>query len=114
VGGTALGAGMIVAGGAPVAVQPYQIFTQGDKLWATRGVVQLSRAETLSLQRLFGQSIRGVQNALRRTELPPGLTREALMKYRDIAVRAVRSGNNAELQSLRIKLVDKVLAMMGG
>lgn len=64
------------------------------------------------LKRLFGRGIEGAKQALTRGEIPPGLTREALMAYRELARRAIERGVDPGVQALRIEIIDQVLKKM--
>jgi hypothetical protein len=52
----------------------------------------------------------GAQKALEAGEIPAGLTREALMVYREIAIRQIaRGADNNGVQALRLKIIEEAL-----
>ena len=62
------------------------------------------------LNRLFGNGVQGAQRALSSGEVPAGLTREALLVYREVARRAIEKGiDKGGVQALRIKVIDEAL-----
>jgi RHS repeat-associated protein len=67
------------------------------------------RVSLLNSKGVFGSGVPGAREALNLTTIPAGLTVEALQAYREIAVRNI----SAEVQQIRVQVVDKLLGMMG-
>jgi RHS repeat-associated protein len=62
------------------------------------------------LERLFGQGIEGAQRALATGEVPAGLTRQALLVYKEIAKRAIEKGiDKGGVQAARLKIIEQAL-----
>jgi hypothetical protein len=54
--------------------------------------------------------VQGAQRALQTGEIPAGITRQALMVYREIAKRQIaRELDNNGVQALRVKVIEEVL-----
>jgi RHS repeat-associated protein len=62
------------------------------------------------LRRLFGQGVEGAKQSLGNLSIPSGLSREALLVYREIARRAIERGvDKAGVQALRMKIINEAL-----
>jgi hypothetical protein len=71
--------------------------------------------ETRLLRAWFGESTRGIEAALRKTplEIPEGLTRELLEKYRAVAQSVVADGKDTlGVQAKRLSLIARALPIV--
>jgi hypothetical protein len=76
-------------------------------------------SETHSLTKLFGRSVAGADALLsklrsgERVQLPEGVTREVLLRYRDIAQRAVDADiDNLGVQARRLEAINRILDVL--
>jgi hypothetical protein len=57
--------------------------------------------------------VEGAQNALANLKVPPGLTKETLLVYQEIARRYIAAGRDGSgVQALRLKIVEELLKTM--
>jgi RHS repeat-associated protein len=83
----------------------------GLSLQQLNGLIRGSQRELLN--RLFGQGMEGAQRAVASGEVPAGLTRQALLVYREIAKRAIEKGiDKGGVQAARLKIIEQALGKM--
>ena len=62
------------------------------------------------LNKLFGQGMRGAQQALESGEVPADLTRQTLLVAKEIARRAIKGGiDKGGVQAVRLKIIEEAL-----
>lgn len=86
-----------------------------QKLWNEKGKIarQLTKEDNRVLREFFGQGTRGKLKDLKDFKIPPGLTKQALERYAEIARRAVESGNDKSgVQRDRLELIERALKTM--
>lgn len=66
------------------------------------------------LTQLFGKGVPGAQQAWQSGTVPPGLTPDTLMRYHELARRAIDSGlDKSGVQIMRMQIVERILRSMG-
>jgi hypothetical protein len=66
--------------------------------------------QTRLLRQFFGSGVRGAQAADEHFKVPPGLMRESLEAYHEIARRTIESGQDQlGVQRIRLRLVERAL-----
>ena len=77
-------------------------FTQEEKL---------TQEENIGLRQLFGNRLQGAEIMLKRDpiEMPEGVTRDTLERYRKIARKAISDGKDDGVQKKRIEIIDRLV-----
>ena len=73
-----------------------------------------TQEENIGLRQLFGNRLQGAEIMLKRDpiEMPEGVTRDTLERYRKIARKAISDGKDeiTGVQKKRIEIIDRLLA----
>ena len=72
-----------------------------------------TQEENISLRQLFGKGLRGAEIMLKQDpiEVPEGVTRDTLERYRKIARKAISDGKGeTTVQKKRIEIIDRLVA----
>lgn len=93
-----------IAGGAALTIA----FAPAAESFAAMTTDQLKQVMgkegVLALRELFGSGVADASAALRNPSWPQGLTTDALMAYREVALRNA----NQLIQQIRIQVIDKL------
>lgn len=74
----------------------------------------ISVAQRNLLKDLFGVGAEGARNAWQSGRVPPGLTPDTLMRYHELARRAIEEGIDKQgVQIMRMQIIERILRGLG-